>query len=161
MCASLLRLYPAETFSRAIASLISSVDVLGNRKAFYGDGAALSDCLVRIRNLSIIQLIMEKTEQLKNHMLFSLNTGRLPPDEVIWRAICKTTQGRSVEPILTALQDGDLSPSSARLLIQGLLGVLRELPIAVWIDPDVRGLILATMAESAIAIGGQVRVARQ
>lgn len=160
VCAGLLRLYSPDTLMKAIGSLMQSVDVLGRRRAFHGDGVALSDCLGRVRNLGIIRLIMDKTTQLKNRMLFTLHTGKLPADEAIWRAVCKTTQGRSIEPMLSMLQEGDLSPASKRLFLQGMQSVLRDLPQSVWPDGETQGLVLAMLAEFGNGLGNMRRAGK-
>lgn len=147
ICNHLLSVHSPESVMRAIAALINSVEVLGQARAFRHEGLALSECLTRIRNLSVIMLIMEKTERVKSRLLFGLNTGKLPSDESIWRCICRLTTSRNVEPLLNILQEGDMSPLVRRTFIQELMGILRDLPVSVWVDKDSRSNMLSSMGD--------------
>lgn len=153
VCSHLLMLYPADKLFDGLRTLINSVEVLGNRRALFGDGVALSDCLARLRNLSVISLIMDETARLKSVILLDHNARSFPPDASLWRAICRTTQGRSVDAIVAAIQEGDLSPASRRVLLQGIQTILRKLPRSVWADDESRAVVLQTLSEISTAVG--------
>ncbi len=148
--------YPPSRVIEGIRMLTRSIDTLGMARGFHLRGEALGSCLRMMRDLSVISLVMDKTSQLKHDLLLKNFAEKFPREADVWQAICALTEStRSITALTDVITPCRFTPVNELFFMQRIAGILRDLPIAVWTDPNGRIEVVGQLSQHCAALSNR------
>ena len=148
--------YPPGRVIEGIRMLTRSIDTLGMARGFHLRGEALGSCLRMMRDLSVISLVMDKTSRLKHDLLLKNFAEKFPREADVWQAICALTEStRSIAALTDVITPCRFTPVNELFFMQRIAGILRDLPIAVWTDPNGRIEVVGQLSQHCAALSNR------